>query len=371
MILKLSSKLENLKALFLSFVCAVSLNAVAQTQDVKVIELHQAPGQFINTMPEADEESTQEEVCAGATNLISKGKVVSLGAYGGYLTIQFDHPVQNKLGSDFCVWGNGFYAEDDPVYGASTTGGSVEPGIVYVGVGDDVKSAEWYELAGSEYYTSEVHDFSITYHKPTTEEIVEEYIRWECSWTDADGTPRDSTGWHRKTGFHKQSYWPAYEGKEELTFKGGRLPNNSVDQSGKGTYWVQYRYSADAYGYADACNKNDTTYSSFDISWAVDKEGKHVGLKEVNFIRVMTGVFQYCGWLGETSTEVKGFTDLHLLEGYDDNPIVITPREPTSIGSLPIVREDGDAYYNLMGQKIGCPVKGQIYIHKGRKIVCR
>ena len=31
------------------------------------------------------------------------------------------------------------------------------------------------------------------------------------------------------------------------------------------------------------------------------------------------GTFQYCGWLGETSTEVTGFQDLHLVEGYDED----------------------------------------------------
>ena len=51
---------------------------------------------------------------------------------------------------------------------------------------------------------------------------------------------------------------------------------------------------------------------SFDIGWAVDKKGNKVYLPGVDFIRVYTGVNQYCGWLGETSTEITGAKDLHV-----------------------------------------------------------
>lgn len=360
--------------------CVMAKMAVAQTQKVTVLELHQAPGQFVNEMPYSDEDYEQQDVCDDETTNLAMGGLCTLGTYGGYITVKFDHAVENKRGSDFCVWGNGFYAENDPVYGAATIGGSIEPGIVYVGVGDDVKTATWYELAGSEYYTTEIHDFKITYYKPTAESgpfslqgsSYDNYIRWKASWTDKDGLRRDSTGYHQKNSWHKQTYWPTYEHADSLVFEGGKLPNNAKELTYKDApYWVQYRYAADAYGYVDASAALDTTYSSFDIDWAVDKQGHHVDLKEINFIRVVCGVFQYCGNLGETSTEIKGFTDLHLLAGYDENPIVITPRTPMGIGSVPRVQSSDDAYYNLMGQRITVPVKGQIYIHQGRKVLYR
>ena len=61
--------------------------------------------------------------------------------------------MKNTLGSDLRIKGNGFYSTSDPVYGSETIGGSFEPGIVHVGVGDSPETAQWYELAGSEYYT--------------------------------------------------------------------------------------------------------------------------------------------------------------------------------------------------------------------------
>lgn len=359
---------------------AFALLGQAQTQQVEVLEYHPAPGQFVNTLPNADETTTHEEICRRCEEqLNSDGSLVHLGTYGGYITMKFDHPVENKHGSDFQILGNGFYAASDPVYGDKTIGGSIEPGIVYVGVGDDLSSAKWYELAGSEYYTTEAHDFQITYHKPSAESgphslfssSYDDYIKWECSWTGHDGVRRDSTGYHMKNVYHHQTYWPLWEGKDELTFKGGRLPNNAIDQSGKGTYWVQYRYAKDAYGYVDACQARDSLYSSFDIDWAVDGNGDPVALDHIDYIRVATGIFQYCGWLGETSTEINTIADLHLIEGYDANPYVITPRRrPTTDISRPMVRiPDDEAYYNLMGMRVDHLVRGQIYIHRGRKVV--
>lgn len=340
----------------LTSMCFASLSA--QTQHVEVIEYHPAPGQYVNTLPEAEEGISHDEVCRRCTEQLEDGNLIHLGTYGGYVTVKFDHPIENKRGSDFRIAGNAFFNTDYPL------GGSIEPGIVYVGVGNDVSTCQWYELAGSEYYTREVHDFSITYHRPIAEEgdhqkpfsTMDNYIKWECHWTDAAGARRDSTGYHMKNSYHKQTYWPLWENKDELTFHGGRLPNNARDESGNGSMWVLYRYAEDAYGYADASLGTDN-YSTFDLDWAVDSEGNPVSLDHCNFIRVATGVFQYCGWIGETSTEVSGFTDLHLVAGYDDNPIVITPRKPTGIHTA--TRLHGErARYNLQGKRLSEPQRG-------------
>lgn len=364
------------KSLITALLLSAASTVMAQTQQVTVVELHPAPGQFVNTLPEANEGATHEEVCATATQSLADEELIHLGTYGGYITVKFDHAVQNKKGSDFRILGNGFYAAADPVYGSETIGGSFEPGIVYVGVGDDVETCKWYELAGSEYYTTQIHDFSITYHKPTAEagehkqrfSTYDNYIRWEATWTDKNGEKRDSSGYHMKNSFHKQTYWPLWEEGETLTFKGGKLPNNAIDQSGKGNYWVLYRYAKDSYGYAD-CSLNNDIYSTFDIDWAVDEQGNPVKLPEINFIRVATGIFQYCGWLGETSTEVAGFQDLHLVPGYDDNPIIIpTKGHPSGLNTITgNSQKSAPIYYDLTGRRVERPTRG-IYIRNGKKI---
>ncbi len=345
-----------------TFTCCISLQA--QTQRVEVVEYHPAPGQFVNILPEGDASASHEEMCRRCEEQMEDGNMVHLGAYGGYMTVKFDHPVQNKRGSDFRIVGNGLYNIDYPL------GGTFEPGIVYVGVGDDVKTCKWYELAGSEYYTREVHDFSITYRKPTAESgehqqlhsTYDNYIGWSCKWTDGNGTQRDSTGYHMKLDYHQQNYWPQWENKDELTFHGGRLPNNAKDESGKGSLWILYRYAEDAYGYADASLATDP-YSTFDLDWAVDDNGNAVSLDHCDFIRVMTGVFQHCGWIGETSTEVASFTDLHLTDGYDDNPVIITPRKPTGIRRTPTLLPGETARFNIQGKRLAKPEPGLNIIH--------
>ena len=356
------------------------LTGGAQTQKVQVLEYHPAPGQFVNVLPTAEAGTTQADINRLCEEQLEDGNLVHLGAYGGYITMKFDHPIENKHGSDFLVLGNGMYAIDDPKYGKETIGGSIEPGIVYVGVGDNLETAKWYELAGSEYYTTEIHDFEITYFKPTAEtcehqlfgSVCDNYIKWNCTWTNAQGERRDSTGYHMKNQYHLQTYWPKWEDNDRLTFKGGCLPNNAVMYSPQ--YWVQYRYAKDAYGYADACPAKDSLYSSFDINWAVDEKGNPVALDHIDYIRVMTGTFQYCGWLGETSTEITSVVDLHLIDGYDENPYVITPRErPTTGILLPTVnvanRRTDKAYYTLTGQRVDRVERGKIYIHQGKKVV--
>ena len=326
-----------------------TVSASAQTDGIKVLEYHPAPGQFTNALPACEEGMTYDDMLRACEEQLADGNPVCLGAFGGYITLGFSQPIGNKRGSDLRILGNAFYTLNDPVYGSATIGGSIEPGIVYAGVGTSPETAEWYELAGSEYYTTERHNVSITYHRPTAEQgehnlpysTVDKYIRWTASWTDGNGTPCDTTGYMMKNAFHQQTYYPAWEQSDELTFRGSRLPDNAVNYGGDGSdpsnpqNWISYRYSADAYGYADAAPGDDHMYNTFDLDWAVDAEGDPVQLDHADFIRIQTAVLQQCGWIGEQSTEITAIENLHLIPGYDDNPIVITPRKrPTSVNGI-------------------------------------
>ena len=359
--------------LFASFLSlAVAANAQSK-QTIKVIEYCPAPGQFINNLPSIDAGMSQEERLKVCEEQLKDGNPVCLGAAGGYITLSLDQPIKNGKGSDLRILGNAFYSQNDTVYGDATIGGNVEPGIVYAGVGASPETAQWYELAGSEYYTTQRHNFKITYHKPTAEtgdhslpcSIFDKYIRFAASWTEPDGTPCDSTGYLMKNSFHMQSYWPQWEDKEEITFHGSRLPDNAINYGGDGSdadnpqYWITYRYASDSHGYADAAPNSDDTYTTFDLDWAVDKNGNPVNLDHADFIRIQTGVLQQCGWTGETSTEVAGLVNLHLLPGYDDNPIIITPRQrPSSVNGI-----DGNAPRETMrlsidGRRLTSPERG-------------
>lgn len=335
----------------LLFVLSVVMSLMAQAQDdgIKVLEYCPAPGQFVNTLPEFAEGDTYNDILQHCENQLNDGLPVHLGAFGGYITLSLDAPIQNGRGSDLRILGNAFYSSSDPVYGSATIGGSVEPGTVWAGIGSSPETAQWYELAGSEYYTTERTGYSITYHRPTAEtgnhsqpsSIYDDYIRYEASWTDADGTECDTTGYLMKNAFHTQSYWPQWVTTDKLTFKASRLPNNAINYGGTGIdgdtpqSWVLYRYASDSYGYADAAPNTDNVHTTFDLDWAVDHQGNPAHIDHADFIRIQTAVLQQCGWIGETSTEVCGIENLHHQLGYDDDPIIITPRQrPTAITAI-------------------------------------
>ncbi len=280
----------------------------------KVYEYCPAPGQFVNEMPKYEKGDNVASMTRKAQDCISgtNDVMISLGGYGGFVTFGFDHTVVNVAGEyDFRIWGNCFYELTDP----ERKGGSAEPGIVMVsydencnGIPDDA----FYELAGSAYLHPDTRrNYGITYYRPADKLTAEgddsgflsdkEYIVWK----DTEGT----AGFMPKNIFHDQSYWPMWIDSDELSFSGTCLPPNAVDTSGSGRYYILYCYD---WGYVDNHPNDYGELNSFDIDWAVDVNGNPVKLPGVDFIRVYTGVNQYCGWIGETSTELCRAADLHI-----------------------------------------------------------
>lgn len=167
-------------------------------------------------------------------------------------------------------------------------------------MGTSPETAEWYELAGSEYYTTATPNVTITYQRPDAEQgehtlpysVYDRYIPFRAEWTDRNGTERDTVGYMMKLTFHNQSYYPTWADADKLTFRGSRLPDNAINRGGDGTdsdnpqNWISYRYAADAYGYADAAPTDDKMYNTFDLDWAVDSNGNPVKLAHADFIRV-------------------------------------------------------------------------------------
>lgn len=284
----------------------------------QVFDYRPAVGQFVNELPEYEEGDTQETMNRKALEAIGNNNqgMVSLGGFGGYIVVGFDHTIENKAGlCDFRVQGNAFYANGQSEYGSS------EPGVIEVSFdanGNGLPDDEWYEIAGSSYSEGSeswieqareagndvqtIHDYEITYYRPTTEpgKPTEEYIRRE----DNQG----ESGYRSMNPTHLQSYYPQWIKEDRISFSGTRLPQNGIDLSGVGNNFALYKF---AYGYADnEPNTNDR--SAIDIDWAVGADGQPANLSGVDFIRIHTGVNQENGWLGECSTEIMGVVDLHL-----------------------------------------------------------
>lgn len=272
----------------------------------RVLEYMPAPCQFMNTATTGyKKDYTAEDVRRYAEEQLKDPSLclLSLGAYGGYITVGFDHTVPDIPGEyDLKIYGNAAYDAAGTLTGAP--GGSAEPGIVLVskdvnsnGLADD----EWYELAGSEYNSpATTKNYTITYYRPAS---AKDKVRW----TDNKG----GEGYVNRNDFYPtNAYYPAWIKEDQITYQGSRLKDNAVDEPREGMpeHWVGYCYE---WGYADN-HPNKKEQCSFKLEWAVDKNGKPVALNGIDFVRIYTAINQSCGWMGEISTEIQAIEDLHF-----------------------------------------------------------
>ena len=329
--------------LALTAVVALSASAGNSPYIAHVYDFMPAPGQFVNVFPAYKPGYTQDSINAQLeTALCGKlGGSVSLGSYGGYIVFGFDHPVVNKHGYDVKIYGNAMQSAAV----ADMAGGSCEPGIIMVGVdmdGDGVPSDgdKWYEIKGNDYDRSQ-HNFEVTYYKPDEDKVRVPHASWRfisdveyVRWTSNDQNPDSTSGYVWRNTFHTQPYWPLWIEDTVLTFRGTKLPNTSIDMSnGNGNNWFQPFFGE---GYVD--NLPNGQEPGFMIDWAIDEDGRPANLDHIDFIKVYSAQLDYCGWLGEVSTEVCGAEDLHPdAEGDEPGP---GPDDFTFTNGVIFINED-------------------------------
>lgn len=317
----------------------LSLSCMAQSPYIEAVnEYVPAPGQFINTLPvyeEGDDATTMAEKCTEAI-AGNAGGMVCLGAWGGYITFHFDHPIINVTGCrDLLILGNAYE-------------GNSEPGIVMVSRdenGNGLPDDPWYEISGSadtDSIGSVWYDYDVEYSMGEDEEI---------RWNDNQG----NAGVIERNAFHEQPYFPQWL-SSPLSFHGTRLPDNAYDKSGTGSYWT---HDSLRFGYADNVSNNDTERCSIDLDWAVEPITRDpVHLTHADFIRIYSGCLQNCGWVGETSTEICGAIDLH-------------PDATLADAAVRAIKADDSPrqYYDLWGRRSVLPTsdKVQYYILHQRK----
>ena len=177
----------------------------------KVWEYTPAPGQFINdtkTGGFTGEELSPEAAAGYAESRMSDGKFVSLGGFGGSITVAFVPGIENKADDyDFQILGNAFT-------------GSAEPGIIRVsadtnnnGIADD----DWFEIAGSEHISGNITpNYTVTYLRPETPTSPIE-------WSDNNGA---NGIMDRLDSFHPQPYYPQWIDANSITVSGTLIHHN-------------------------------------------------------------------------------------------------------------------------------------------------
>jgi hypothetical protein len=220
---------------------------------------------------------------AAAESLKGKKGMVSLGAWGGYIVLGFDHTVINEPGKEDII----VYNNAQPNF--------AEPAIVWVmqdDNGNGLPDDTWYELKGSEYgKAGYMRDYEVTYTKPT--------IGGSVAWKDNKG----QTGTVNILNASFQSF-PSWVTGTEYTLKGSILPKTGLSGSGLVTS-MPFEF-----GYAD----NTVNGDKLDIGNAIDKDGKALSLSGIDFIKIQTGIQANLGALGELSSEILGVADLSLVK---------------------------------------------------------
>ncbi|MDO5527139.1 MAG: PKD-like domain-containing protein [Prevotella sp.] len=271
----------------------------------KVYEYVPAPGQFIGEETEVyggwtQADNTLEIANAWAEKRLRENAFVSLGGFGGYVIIGFDHSVPVRdLNYDIAIQGNAF-------------GSSNEPGIVWVMQdvnGNGLPDDEWYELRGSETAKgTTIQNYAVTYYKPSAP-------RRDVLWTDSEG----KEGCVVYNQYHKQDYYyPAWIHENSYTLYGTKIVSNNIMDPSTG-YWSNNPYE---WGYVDNMgtdNLGGDSYTGsgqrngFKISNAMFADLSPIKLEYIDFIKVQNCVNATSGALGEISTEVFGFQDLSML----------------------------------------------------------
>ena len=253
----------------------------------RVFEYMPAPGQFVNLLPKYEPGDDAASMAAKCLKALQSGGMVTLGAFGGYITVGFNATVQNQEGPDFRIDGNAY-------------NGNAEPGVVWVSAdanGNGEPDDAWYEIWGSEQREGRsAPDYTIRYAKPAAD-------NQDSPWKGSDG----KTGSILHNIYHSQPYYPQWCDNDSLSFTATLLPDNASFENN------QYVFSSFGYGYVD--NKpNSPDNSAFDIDWAVNPDGTPAGLESIDFIRIQNGVISCNTTTGELSTEVSAIYSLNQTD---------------------------------------------------------
>ena len=325
---------------------------------------------------------------------------VSLGFFGGYAVYEFENPIADDpthpYGADFIVYGNAFWNNS-------------EAGCIQVSQGpDDNGNWEWYDIAGSMYYTKSTPNASIKFTNPNPNEdkgITTAGATSTLADVSYDLTVNGTTtpGTVTKNTFHNHSWFPlnanyfaasgsraAMAKVDEFSFVSRTLNSDSITDTLTFTGTLLNNYPGTGktdqigFGYCDvhpnktlggtiAYNPYQTFTSSsdydtkvagtsggdpIDIAWAVKPDGTPAGLSKIQYVRIYTGMAQMNGIFGEISTEVCGVaactgtgsgaasTTLSLKKGNTTIRPTYNSSRPIAAGSWTVTSNASNVYIN-------------------------
>jgi hypothetical protein len=304
-------------------------SAAADDFAVAVIEYQPAPGQFINNPNFNDPSVTLGPPTGGGTTAADLTDVLSLGGFGGSLTLAFSKTVlndpRNPLGLDAIIFAPAFWPVGDPQLRF------LEPAVLEISQdsnGNGLPDDTWFVISGSHLA-----------NPPQNSLVVQ-------SWDD---NPNTSTPPGNLSWYPDPTLYPSIG--SVYSSSGYMLPLGLPDPTS--VFEVVWGYAdssptlllGDRSGATGSSNDNQLTdpedmpgmlpgclytvpddpmtigidpYSgggdAFDIDWAVNPStGLPAGLDGFNFVRIRTGQNGINGPLGEISAEIDAVSDVRAI----------------------------------------------------------
>lgn len=279
-----------------------------------VVRYEPAPGQNVRAAGYNDPQRALGAPIGGGPGAPSNAKVVTLGGFGGSITLGFDHRVTNRpptagnpLGLDAIVFGNAFFVGGDPARRWA------EGAVIEISIdanGNGVADDPWYTVPGTRLGASTVR-FVRTYDPAslppswvppgrTTPWSVEAFRIDDAGWLTG-GVPVV----HAADAQFESVY--GYADCAPVLILGDFDGDGNIERPDltAGVFYTKPDDPTRVGLSARSCGGD-----AFDVGWAVGADGMPASLPGFDFIRITTAVDAVAGIFGEVSAEVGGVAEV-------------------------------------------------------------
>lgn len=262
----------------------------------RVLEYTPSPGQNVGHAAFNDPSRALGPPVGGGTSAADNSKVVTLGGFGGSITLGFDHAIidrpptaTNPTGADLIAFGNAFWAGGNPDLRWA------EPGVIEVSRDDNTNGLAddtWYVVRGSHLPQVPQQSYAaVTFESGATRSG---YRIEDGAFLGASPVLQNPLGSGLQGAYGYADCAPTLALGD---FDGDGTP----DRDDADPAWF---YTVPSHPHLTAITRFSGGGEAINISDAVAADGTSPGLDRIDFVRVRTGVHMVRGALGETSTEI-------------------------------------------------------------------
>lgn len=284
-----------------------------------VLEFAPAPGQFVNHPSFNDPVRALGPPSGGGTSAPNNNSIVSLGGFGGFIVLGFDHTVVddplNPFGMDAIVYGNAYWVGGDRNrHWAECATIEISADENGNGLADDT----WYLIPGS-HITDPIGQFASKTWDDNTTDIrfppedelwipPGDYGTWE---TQAFALPvslfESAVVTNPNAGGQSEGIF-GYADYSPTLVLGDLNGDNVVDDTAMSP---DEFYTSPDDPYTVGMTAGSGGGDAFDIAWAIDPwTGEPAGLKGFDFIRLTSAVDSVSPIFGEKSAEIDAVADV-------------------------------------------------------------